>query len=145
MNPSAGIAARVLVMPNIPANGAWKTKSHSYTLLLFSVLLSAQVTAGLPQPRAEASLVSHDASSPLGRYSLPSHSRNQALRAAQIEHKQAVFLYGPGIGGGPYSPSGPLGDELVKQDLAISVALADQQRRIVDAEVALSSKSSSQV
>lgn len=47
-------------------------------------------------------------------YSLPSSSPADADRAAAIAQKRAAFLYGPGVGGGPYSPTGPLGDAYVK-------------------------------
>jgi hypothetical protein len=52
-------------------------------------------------------------------YSLPDDD-DQLLRATGITTKQATFLYGPGIGGGPSSPAGPLGVTYVTRDSVIS-------------------------
>jgi hypothetical protein len=53
-------------------------------------------------------------------YSLPQNDQSPIVRAAGITTKRATFLYGPGIGGGPYSPTGPLGVKYIAADSALT-------------------------
>lgn len=85
------------------------------------VLLVASVT-GLPSaPEAQhvRLQVRQDSSIASPPYSLPQNDPNPTLRAAGIATKRATFLYGAGEGGGPYSPSGPLGAAYIAADSAI--------------------------
>ncbi|KAF3936234.1 hypothetical protein ABW19_dt0205295 [Dactylella cylindrospora] len=52
-------------------------------------------------------------------YSVP-NGQISILRSSGITTKRATFLYGPGIGGGPSSPSGPLGATYIAIDSAVS-------------------------
>ena len=53
-------------------------------------------------------------------YSLPaSVSDGSSLRAAGISAKQTSWTYGPGIGGGPFSPAGSLGTAAIARDATV--------------------------
>ena len=94
------------------------TKSALSLALLIALASTSPV---LPSLRSEDALLS-DA------YTLPGQSSNPTLRAAGIKIKQETYLYGPGIGGGPYSPTGPLGAKYVAAASAIvDSELAEQQ------------------
>ena len=68
---------------------------------------------------------------PSTKFTITQHSPTPGLRAAAIAMKRVALLYGPPIAGGPYFPSGPLGQArvaldqaFIKQDLAPQLALA---------------------
>ncbi|EPS36284.1 hypothetical protein H072_10175 [Dactylellina haptotyla CBS 200.50] len=53
-------------------------------------------------------------------FSLPDVAPLSTLRAVGVTTKRATFLYGPGIGGGPTSPTGALGLALIAADSALT-------------------------
>jgi hypothetical protein len=55
---------------------------------------------------------------PAGKYTITQNSPTPVQRAAAIAVKQATFLYGPPVAGGPFFPSGPLGLQRVALDQA---------------------------
>ena len=49
-------------------------------------------------------------------YSLPQNDPDKISRAAGVALKQTTFLYGPPVAGGPFFPTGALGEERVLKD-----------------------------
>lgn len=77
-------------------------------------------------------------------YSIPQND-NSALRATGITTKQTTFLYGPGIGGGVSSSSGPLGTSYIAVDSAIADGELALQAPITAADYSKASLDSAKV
>lgn len=77
-------------------------------------------------------------------YSIPQDSPSP-LRAAGVSTKQKDFTYGPGIGGGPFSPAGPLGIAAIKRDTAIYQKEGGNQLQLTQAENASAAAAVDQV
>ncbi|KIW46985.1 uncharacterized protein PV06_02602 [Exophiala oligosperma] len=74
----------------------------SYLLLVFSLGSSEVASVAIQRaPRLNVRATNG--------YSLPQNDSNALLRSTDIETKQAGFLYGPPVAGGPFFPSGVLG------------------------------------
>lgn len=78
-------------------------------------------------------------------YSLPQYATNRSAREEQIREKDATLLYGPGVGGGPWSPAGPLGQNITANDFNITVAALDAQSLLVAADTNLTDVHSASV
>ena len=114
--------------------------------VLALILLQSIPISSLAVPREAASSNSSASLQPLnelinGSYSITQNSNYPGLRAAGIDFKQATFLYGPPIAGGPYFPTGALGlakvaadQALIQLDLTPELALAavDATKATVD-------------
>lgn len=79
-------------------------------------------------------------------YSTPAQSSNSTLRAVGILAKRATFLYGPGVDfGGPWSPTGPLGEEYTANDSIIVDFEVAAQETVTRNDSAVATKDSDQV
>ncbi|GIZ36897.1 hypothetical protein CKM354_000036300 [Cercospora kikuchii] len=68
-------------------------------------------------------------------YSLPDPAHHAwEVRLSGVSDKRSTFTYGPGVGGGPFSPSGTLGDAMVKRDAAIYHQEGADQLKITTAD-----------
>lgn len=54
----------------------------------------------------------------IASYTLPQHASDPLVRALAIDATRAGFSYGAAVAGGPYYPTGLLGDAKVAEDVA---------------------------
>lgn len=109
----------------------------SYVLWLLPAVASASPLRSLETRQNDSDPVD----SP---YSIPQDS-SSPLRAAGVSTKQKDFTYGPGIGGGPFSPAGPLGIAAIKRDSAIYQKEGGNQLQLTQAENASAAAAVDQV
>ena len=65
-------------------------------------------------------------------FRLPMQDPSPEQRAQQINYHRQGYLYGPSvIGNSSYFPTGPLGDELVARQVALSKAVADPNAQTI--------------
>lgn len=114
---------------------------HIFTLPFVLWLLPAVVSAS-PLRSLETRQNNNDTGD--SPYSIPQDSPSP-LRAAGVSTKQKDFTYGPGIGGGPFSPAGPLGIAAIKRDAAIYQKEGGNQLQLTQAENASAAAAVDQV
>lgn len=114
---------------------------HIFTLPFVLWLLPAVVSAS-PLRSLETRQNNNDTGD--SPYSIPQDSPSP-LRAAGVSTKQKDFTYGPGIGGGPFSPAGPLGIAAIKRDTAIYQKEGGNQLQLTQAENASAAAAVDQV
>lgn len=114
---------------------------HIFTLPFVLWLLPAVVSAS-PLRSLETRQNNNDTGD--SPYSIPQDSPSP-LRAAGVSTKQKDFTYGPGIGGGPFSPAGPLGIAAIKRDSAIYQKEGGNQLQLTQAENASAAAAVDQV
>ena len=88
------------------------TKTSALCLALIAFASASPITPSVSDAQPERRLLANP-------YTLPNHSPDPLLRKTGITTKRATFLYGPGIGGGPYSPTGALGATYITTASAI--------------------------
>ncbi|KAJ4289623.1 hypothetical protein N0V90_010952 [Kalmusia sp. IMI 367209] len=77
-------------------------------------------------------------------YTIPQKAIDPALRALAINTTRAGFLYGPAVAGGPFYPTGPLGNAKVAADVGNEQLEAGPQQVLVFEDAARANGSSEQ-
>ncbi|KAI9762126.1 MAG: hypothetical protein M4579_000606 [Chaenotheca gracillima] len=99
-----------------------KFLSYPWAVVAGTLALAAASQADLPNPQRPILPPALEK-----RYLLPMFDRNPSARAYEIERNRAGFKYGPSLLGNlSYFPTGPLGDPMVKREVASLYQDADQ-------------------
>lgn len=78
-------------------------------------------------------------------FTIPQEAPDPVLRATAINTTRAGFLYGPAVAGGPFYPTGLLGDAKVAADVANEQLEATPETVLIAEDAARASASTPQV